>query len=116
MSGEIEEADFRRQAKVFKALQSEGRLKLLKAVSERQPISAPELHDEFDVTKESIKKRLNRLEEAGLLKSSRELGPGNRPRDEYVLAYEEKGVMVQLDVVPDEYNFYLGESDVASPL
>lgn len=113
MSDDIEEENFREQAKVFKALQSEGRLRILKLVSERQPISAPELHDEFDISKEGIKKRLNRLEEAGLLKSSRERGPGNRPRDEYVLAYEEEGVMVQLDVVPDDYNFYLGESDVA---
>jgi predicted ArsR family transcriptional regulator len=116
MSDDIEEEDFRTQAKVFKALQSEGRLRVLKAVSEHQPVSAPELHDEFGISKEGIKKRLNRLEEAGLLKSSRERGPGNRPRDEYVLAYEQEGVMVQLDVVPDDYNFYLGESDVASPL
>ncbi|MFC6954097.1 helix-turn-helix domain-containing protein [Halorubellus litoreus] len=115
MSEEIDREDFRSQAKVFKALQSEGRLKLLKEVSDRQPVSAPELDDEFEVTSESIKKRLNQLEEAGLLKSSRERGPGNRPRDEYVLAYEEKGVMVQLDVVPDDYHFYLGESDVAPP-
>jgi predicted transcriptional regulator len=115
MSDDIEAEDFKQQAKVFKALQSEVRLKLLKEVSERQPVSAPELNDDFDVTKESIKKNLNRLEEAGLLKSSRERGPGNRPRDEFVLAYDEEGVMVQLDVVPDDYNFYLGESDVASP-
>jgi len=116
MDGGTDEEDFRGQAKVFKALQSEGRLKLLKEVSDRQPVSAPELDDEFDVTSESIKKRLDQLEEAGLLKSSRERGPGNRPRDEYVLAYDEKGVMVQLDVVPDDYDFYLGESDVADPL
>jgi predicted ArsR family transcriptional regulator len=87
MSGEIQEEDFRRQAKVFKALQSEGRLRVLKEVSDRQPVSAPELQDEFDVTSESIKKRLDQLEEAGLLKSSRERGPGNRPRDEFVLTY-----------------------------
>lgn len=115
MPDDIEEEDFRAQAKVFKALQSEERLRVLKLVSERQPVSAPELHDEFDVSKEGVKKRLNKLEEAGLLRSSRERGPGNRPRDEYVLAYEEEGVMVQLDVVPDDYNFYLGNSDVASP-
>ena len=114
MSDDIEE-DFQKQAKVFKALQAEGRLRVLKAVSERQPVSAPELHNEFDVSKESIKKRLDKLEEAGLLKSSRERGPGNRPRDEFMLTYEDEGVMVQLDVVPDDYNFYLGESDVASP-
>jgi predicted transcriptional regulator len=113
MSDEFEEEDFRTQAKVFQALQSEGRLRVLKMVSERQPVSAPELDDEFDVSKESIKKRLDKLEEAGLLRSSRERGPGNRPRDEFVLAYEEEGVMVQLDVVPDDYDFYLGESDVA---
>ncbi len=114
MAGEIAEEDFQQQAKVFKALQSEVRLKLLKEVCDRQPISAPELNDRFEVTKESIKKNLNQLEEAGLLNSSRERGPGNRPRDEYVLAYEEEGVMVQLDIVPEEYNFYLGRSDVAS--
>nr|WP_280921183.1 helix-turn-helix domain-containing protein [Halarchaeum rubridurum] len=116
VSDDLEAEDFREQAKVFKALQSEVRLKLLKEVSERQPVSAPELHDAFEVTKESIKKNLNQLEEAGLLRSSRERGPGNRPRDEFVLAYGESGVMVQLDVVPDDYDFYLGESDVASPL
>ncbi|WP_232688575.1 winged helix-turn-helix domain-containing protein [Halobacterium zhouii] len=114
MNDDIEAVDFKQQAKVFRALRSEVRLKLLKEVSERQPVSAPEMKDEFDVTKESIKKNLNQLEEAGLLKSSRERGPGNRPRDEFVLAYKEDGVMVQLDIVPDDYNFYLGESDVAS--
>lgn len=116
MSEGIEGEDFQQQAKVFKALQSETRLRLLKEVCERQPVSAPELEDKFDITPESIKGNLNRLEDAGLLTSSRELGPGNRPRDEFTLAYGDEGVMVQLDVVPDEYNFYLGDADVAPNL
>lgn len=116
MNNDIDAEHFKQQAKVFKALQSEVRLKLLKKVSERQPISAPELNDDFEVTKESIKKNLNQLEEAGLIRSSRELGPGNRPRDEFSLTHGDKGILVQLDVVPDDYNFYLGESDVATSL
>jgi DNA-binding transcriptional ArsR family regulator len=111
MSDDIEVEDFQQQAKVFKALGSDVRLRLLKAVSERQPISAPELADDFSITPESIKSNLNRLEDAGFLESSRERGPGNRPRDEFVL--RDGSVLLQLDVVPDDYNFYLGESDVA---
>ncbi len=116
MADSEETENFRQQAKVFKALQSEVRLRLLKKLSEEQPVSAPELSDNFEITKESIKKNLNQLEEAGLVTSTRERGPGNRPRDEFVLSYEDAGVMIQLDIVPDGYNFYLGESDIASPI
>lgn len=111
MSDDFEGVDFQQQADIFRTLGHHTRLRVLMEVAERQPVSAPELDDDIDVSAESIKKNLNRLEDAGFLESSRERGPGNRPRDEYTLPDE--GVMVQLDVVPDDYNFYFGSSDVA---
>lgn len=108
MSDQIASGDFQEQARVFKTLGSEVRLQLLDLVSKRQPVSAPELDDDIDITPESIKDNLNKLEEAGFLKSSRERGPGNRPRDEFVLAYD-VGIQCQLEVVPEDYSFYLGE-------
>lgn len=96
------------QAKVFKALNSEVRLRLLQVVSEQGTVSAPDIAQQFEITAESIKNNLNQLEDAGLLTSSRVRGPGNRPRDEFSLL--DDGVRLRLDVLEDTYSFKLTTS------
>lgn len=74
------------QVTIFKALASEIRLQLLRSIAEDGPASAPELEEEVPITPESVKNNLDKLEQAGLLESTRVHGPGNRPRDEFSLA------------------------------
>lgn len=96
------------QARIFKALNSEVRLRLLQTVAEEGDVSAPDVAKQFEITAESIKNNLNQLEEAGLLISSRVRGPGNRPRDEFSLP--DDGVQLKLDVLEDTYSFELTTS------
>lgn len=110
MSEEAE--DFEHQAKVFKALNSTVRLRLLKKATEQKAISAPGLADDFDITPESIKNNLNQLEAAGFLESSRVRGPGNRPRDEFTLPGN--GIELQFELIPDDYLFRFEEADIIS--
>lgn len=107
-----ERVELEQPTKVFKALGSEVRLKLLREATEAEYITAPELADDFEITAESVKRNLDQLADAGLLEVSRERGAGNRPRDEFRLAHG--GVTVNLDAVPDDLSFYIGEADVAT--
>ena len=105
--------DYREQVKVFKALNSEVRLRLLRRATEEKAISAPDLaeEEEFEITAESIVNNLNQLEEAGFLVSSDVRGPGNRPRKEFRL--EGKGRSLVFEVIEDDYLFTFEEADVA---
>lgn len=105
--------DYKEQVKVFKALNSEVRLRLLRRATEEKAISAPDLakEDEFEITPESIVNNLNQLEEAGLLESTDVRGPGNRPRKAFSL--KGKGRSLVFEVIEDDYMFTFEEADVA---
>jgi len=105
--------DYKKQVKVFKALNSEVRLRLLRRATEEKAISAPDLaqEEEFEITPESIVNNLNQLEEARFLESSDVRGPGNRPRKEFSL--KGKGRSLVFEVVEDDYLFTFEEADVA---
>lgn len=108
-----EEPDYGEYVKVFKALNSEVRLRLLHRATEEQAISAPDLaqEDEFEITAESIVNNLNQLEQAGFLESVQVLGPGNRPRKEFSLAGEGRQLIFEL--IRDDFDFRFEEADVA---
>jgi len=99
---EISEDDYRAQKRLFKALNSELRLKLLRQLTDG-PTSAPELAEEFDVVQTTITNNLNELENVGLAVSKTVRGPGGRPRKEFELP--EDGIRVELEAVEDEYHF-----------
>jgi predicted transcriptional regulator len=105
--------NYKRQVKLFKALNSEVRLRLLRRATEEEAISAPDLarEEEFEITPESIVNNLNRLEEAGFLESSDVRGPGNRPRKEFSL--KGNGRSLVFEVIKDDYLFTFEEPDVA---
>jgi len=105
--------DYEQQVKVFKALNSEVRLRLLRRATEEPAISAPDLakEDEFEITPESIVNNLNQLEEAGFLESSNVRGPGNRPRKEFTLRGQGRSLV--FEVIEDDYLFTFEEADVA---
>jgi len=105
--------DYKEQVKVFKALNSEVRLRLLRRATEETAISAPDLaeEEEFEITPESIVNNLNQLEKAGLLESADVRGPGNRPRKEFSL--KGKGRRLVFEVIEDDYLFAFEEADVA---
>ena len=107
------DSDYKEQVRVFKALNSEVRLRLLRKATEEKAICAPDLaqQEEFEITPESIVNNLNRLEEAGFLESSDVRGPGNRPRKEFSL--KGKGRSLVFEVIEDDYLFTLEEADVA---
>jgi len=107
------EIDYKKQVKVFKALNSEVRLRLLRRATEEKAISAPDLakEEEFEITPESIVNNLNQLEKAGFLESSDVRGPGNRPRKEFRLSG--KGRSLVFEVIDDDYLFTFEEADVA---
>lgn len=106
--------DYKKQVKVFKALNSEVRLRLLRRATEEKAISAPDLaqEEEFEITPESIVNNLNQLEEAGFLESSDVRGPGNRPRKEFSLKGKGRGLV--FEVIEDDYLFTFEEADVAN--
>lgn len=106
--------DYKKQIKVFKALNSEVRLRLLRRATEEKTISAPDLAkgEEFEITPESIVNNLNQLEEAGFLESSDVRGPGNRPRKEFRL--NGNGRRLVFEVIEDDYLFTFEEADVAN--
>lgn len=106
--------DYEEQVEVFKALNSEVRLRLLRRATEEAAISAPDLaeEEEFEITPESIVNNLNRLEEAGFLESSDVRGPGNRPRKEFSL--KGQGRSLVFEVIEDDYLFTFEEADVAN--
>jgi len=105
--------DYKEQVKVFKALNSEVRLRLLRRATEETAISAPDLakEKEFEITSESIVNNLNQLEEAGFLESSDVRGPGNRPRKEFSL--KGNGRSLVFEAIEDDYLFTFEEADVA---
>lgn len=107
----IEEDNFAAQARLFSALASELRLRLLSRATE-EPLEAPDLadEDEYDVTPETIVNNLNRLEDAGFLESRTVRGPGNHPRKRFEVT--ENGARLELEVVEDDYHFDFGEAGV----
>jgi len=109
----MDEIDYKEQARVFKALNSEVRLRLLRRATEEKAISAPDLaqEEEFEITAESIVNNLNELEEAGFLESSNVRGPGNRPRKEFSLNGDGRSLV--FEVIEDDYLFTFEEVDVA---
>lgn len=98
------DSDYSEQAKIFSALSSELRLKLLRYATEG-PVTAPDLaqRDEFEVTAETIVNNLNLLEGVGFLESRTVRGPGNRPRKEFSL--KEGGFHLGLEAAPEGYRF-----------
>jgi predicted ArsR family transcriptional regulator len=107
----IDDEDFRSQKRVFKALNSEIRLRLLYRMTEG-PVAAPDVADEFDVTPETIVNNLNELEDTGFADSKEVRGPGGRPRKEFTLAGGGDGVRLELEVIEDEYYFEFDTADV----
>lgn len=99
----IEDEDLRTQKRIFKALNSELRLRLLHRLTEG-PVAAPDVADDFDVTPETIVNNLNELEDKGLAQSKEVRGPGGRPRKEFTLAGG-NGVRLEMEVLEDEYFF-----------
>lgn len=100
----IDDEDLRGQKRVFKALNSELRLRLLRRLTEG-PVAAPDLaqEDEFDVTPETIVNNLNELEDVGFAEAKEVRGPGGRPRKEFTLAGD--GIHLEMEVIEDEYHF-----------
>lgn len=99
------------QKPLFKALNSEVRLKLLIKATEDGPISAPDLIDEFDISAEAIVNNLNELESVGLLEAKTVRGPGNRPRKEFSIPKE--GKLLRFELVPDDYHFTFEDAGTA---
>lgn len=97
-----EEENFEEQKRVFKALNSARRLRLLHMLTEG-PVTAPEVEDEFEVTAETIVNNLNHLEDAGFAQSKTVRGPGGRPRKEFRL--KGNGVRLEVEAIEDEYFF-----------
>lgn len=106
----IDDEDFRGQKRIFKALNSELRLRLLYRMTEG-PVAAPDVADDFDVTPETIVNNLNELEDTGFADSKEVRGPGGRPRKEFTLAGGD-GVRLEMEVIEDEYHFEFDTVDV----
>ncbi|MFB6176215.1 MAG: helix-turn-helix domain-containing protein [Halobaculum sp.] len=106
---EVSDSDFRSQKRLFKALNSELRLRLLHRLTDG-PVAAPDIADDFDVTPETIVNNLNELEDTGFAESKRVRGPGGRPRKEFSLAGD--GVRLNMEVLEDEYFVEFNEVDV----
>lgn len=99
------------QAHVFKALGNEIRLRLLRLATE-EPITAPGVDDQFEVSSESIIRHLNQLEEVGFLESKDVRGPGNRPRKQFKIASD--GMELKFEVIhKGDYFYEMGQADVA---
>ncbi|PSQ18804.1 hypothetical protein BRD04_10795 [Halobacteriales archaeon QS_9_67_17] len=105
-----EDEDFRAQKRLFKALNSELRLRLLYRLTEG-PVAAPDVADDFDVTSETIVNNLNELEDTGFAESKEVRGPGGRPRKEFMLAGD-GGVRLEMEIVEDEYFFEFDTVDI----
>lgn len=107
----VDDDDLRRQKRIFKALNSELRLRLLRRLT-KGPVAAPDLADEggFDVTAETLVNNLNELEDVGFVRSKEVRGPGGRPRKEFTLVAD--GVSIQMEVIEDEYHFDFEEIEV----
>jgi len=106
----VSDDDFRRQKRIFKALNSELRLRLLNRMAEN-PVAAPDLADDFDVTPETIVNNLNELEDTGFAESKEVRGPGGRPRKEFTLAGGD-GIRLEMEVIEDEYHFDFDRVDI----
>lgn len=107
----VSDDDLRQQKRIFKALNSELRLRLLQRLTEG-PVAAPDLakEDEFDVTGETIVNNLNELEDVGFAISKEVRGPGGRPRKEFELVSD--GFRLEMEVIEDEYLFDFEEVEV----
>lgn len=107
----IRDDDLRGQKRIFKALNSELRLRLLRRLTEG-PVAAPDLadEDEFEVTAETIVNNLNDLEDVGFAEAKEVRGPGGRPRKEFTLKGD--GVRLEMEIIEDEYHFSFEEASV----